>query len=297
MTLTTLSVPDSWLPPAFTRRRVETNGTTLSVAVGGQDRPGPAVVLLHGWPQTGRAWQAVMTRLVERHPVIVPDLRGAGGSERPPDGYRKTNQARDMRGVLAALGRPGPAVVVGHDIGGMVALAWAAEFPDDVAALVTLDVLFPGLGLEAAMDVANGGMWHFGFFMQPGIPEMLFDTHELEFFTASFRALSNPGTFSDGDLAWYADAYRGRDRLRGGFSQYHDLLADGRDNRELLAGRPLAMPVLAIGGRDRTGTAVAAALRPHATRLTEVIAPTGHFIAEEAPDWFVRTLEDFLVST
>lgn len=296
MTTTTPDL-DGWLPPAFTRQRVDTNGTTLSVAVGPLDRPGPAVVLLHGWPQTGRAWRAVMAQLAERHPVIVPDLRGAGGSDRPVDGYLKTNQARDLRGLLAALGRTGPAIVVGHDIGGMVALAWAAEFPEDVAALVTLDVLFPGLGLEEAMDVANGGMWHFGFFMQPGIPEMLFDSHELEFFTATFRAISNPGTFSDDDLAYYADAYRGRDRLRGGFSQYHDLLADGRDNRQLLAGRPLAMPVLAVGGKDRTGDAVAAGLRPYTTRLTEAIAPTGHFVAEEAPDWFVRTLKDFLAST
>jgi pimeloyl-ACP methyl ester carboxylesterase len=280
-----------WLPAGFTVDRVATNGTTLAVAVGGH---GPTLVLLHGWPQTGRAWRHVMPALAERYTVVVPDVRGAGASDRPDDGYRKTNQARDLRGVLAALGLAGPAVVVGHDIGGMIALAWAAEFPDDVAALVTLDVIFPGLGLEETMDVAHGGMWHFGFFMQPGIPEMLFDGHELEFFTLTFRAISNPGTFSDDDLAVYARSYRGRDRLRGGFSQYHDLLDDGRDNRALLAGRPLPMPVLAVGGADRTGDTVAAELRPHAPHLTSLVAPTGHFVAEEAPDWFLGALTDFL---
>jgi pimeloyl-ACP methyl ester carboxylesterase len=285
---------DAWLPVGFTVSTVATNGTTLSVAVGGR---GPTLVLLHGWPQTRRTWRHVMPTLAERHTVVVPDLRGAGLSKRPLDGYRKTNQARDVRGVLEALRLAGPAVVIGHDIGGMIALAWAAEFPDDVAALVTLDVLFPGLGLEEAMDVANGGMWHFGFFMQQHIPEMLFDGHELEFFTATFRAISNPGTFTDDDLQFYADAYRGRDRLRGGFSQYHDLLQDGRDNRALLARGPLSMPVLAVGGADRTGDHVGAALRPHAHDLVEAVAPTGHFIAEEAPDWFLTALEDFLTRT
>jgi pimeloyl-ACP methyl ester carboxylesterase len=282
---------EDWLPPAFAVSAVATNGTTLSVAVGGT---GPTLVLLHGWPQTRRAWRLVMARLAEHHTVVVPDLRGTGASARPAGGYRKTNQARDLRGVLEALDLRGPAVVVGHDIGGMVALAWAAEFPDDVAALVTLDVLFPGLGLEEAMDVAHGGMWHFGFFMQPGIPEMLFDGHELEFFTTTFRALANPGTFTDGDLEYYARAYRGRDRLRGGFSQYHDLLADGRDNRALLARGPLTMPVLAVGGAARTADAVATELRPWTTDLTARIAPTGHFVAEEAPEWFLETLADFL---
>ncbi|NMO88415.1 alpha/beta fold hydrolase [Actinomycetospora sp. TBRC 11914] len=291
MTTTETAEFHDWLPGSFTLHRVATHGTTLAVAVGGH---GPTLVLLHGWPQTGRAWRRVLPALAEHHTLVVPDLRGAGDSDLPDDGYRKTEQVRDLRGVLEALGLTGPSVVVGHDIGGMIALAWAAEFPDEVAALVVLDVVFPGLGLEEAMDVARGGMWHFGFFMQPGVPEMLFDGHELEFFTDSFTALSNPGTFTDADLAWYARAYRGRERLRAGFAQYRDLLADGADNRSLLAGRPLAMPVLAVGGGGRMGHAVADALRAHAPRLTDVVAPTGHFVAEEEPDWFVATLTGFL---
>ena len=280
-----------WLPAGFTVHEVDTNGTTISAAAGGS---GPTMVLLHGWPQTGRVWRHVMSRLAEHYTVVVPDLRGAGASARPQDGYRKTNQAQDMRGVLRDLGLSGPSIVVGHDIGAMVAFAWAAAHPDEVAALVTIDVIFPGLGLEESMDVANGGMWHFGFFLQPHIPEMLFDGHELEFFTTTFTALSNPGTFTDEDLAFYARAYQGRDRLRGGFSQYHDLLEDGRENRALLQSHPLTMPVLAIGGGDRTGSTVADALRPHAPRLTGLVAPTGHFVVEEDPAWFLDALTGFL---
>jgi len=280
-----------WLPAGFTVHEVDTNGTTISAAAGGS---GPTMVLLHGWPQTGRVWRHVMSRLAEHYTVVVPDLRGAGASARPQDGYRKTNQAQDMRGVLRDLGLSGPSIVVGHDIGAMVAFAWAAAHPDEVAALVTIDVIFPGLGLEESMDVANGGMWHFGFFLQPHIPEMLFDGHELEFFTTTFTALSNPGTFTAEDLAFYARAYQGRDRLRGGFSQYHDLLEDGRENRALLQSHPLTMPVLAIGGGDRTGSTVADALRPHAPRLTGLVALTGHFVVEEDPAWFLDALTAFL---
>lgn len=296
MTTTEPLLDDTWVPEGFARRRIDTNGTTLSVLIGGPagEVDGPPIVLLHGWPQTGRAWRHVMTPLAEHRVVVVPDLRGAGDSDRPLEGYRKTDQADDLRGVLAALGVAGPVVVVGHDIGGMVALAWAARYPDDVAALVTLDVLLPGLGLEEAMDVARGGMWHFGLFMQRGVPEMFLDGHEQEFFSSSFTAISNPGTFTEDDLAYYVTAYRGRDRLRGGFSQYHDLLDDGRDNRALLAERPLTMPVLTVGGGARTGDAAGVALRPHATRLTSLVAPTGHFVAEEDPAWFLRVLEDFL---
>jgi pimeloyl-ACP methyl ester carboxylesterase len=116
-----------------------------------------------------------------------------------------------MRGLLEGLGLAGPAVVIGHDIGAMLALGWAAAHPADVTALVLLEAVLPGLGLEEIMNVAEGGMWPFGFFMTPDIPEMLFDGHELEFFTATFRALGTPGTFSDEDLATYAEAYRGRD--------------------------------------------------------------------------------------
>lgn len=280
----------AWLPDGFAIHTIATNGTRLSVAIGGG---GPVLVLLHGWPQTSRAWARVMPALVEQYTVVVPDLRGTGASDRPDGGYAKTNQAEDLRGVLAALGLTGPVAVAGHDIGSMVALAWAAAHPEDVSHLVLVDSLLPGLGLEEAMNVAEGGMWHFGFFMTPGIPEMLFDGHELEFFTATFTALSNPGTFSPEDLAAYARAYTGRERLRGGFEHYRTLLDDGRENRALLAERKLPMPVLAIG-TAHNGTAPAQALAPHADDVTPATAPTGHFVAEEDPAWFTKTLTDFL---
>ncbi|MCX4459219.1 alpha/beta hydrolase [Streptomyces sp. NBC_01340] len=90
--------------------------------------------------------------------MVVPDLRGTGASDRPETGYTKTNEARDMRGILKELDLPGPVAVAGHDIGAMVALAWAAAHPDDIDRLILVDALLPGLGLEEAMNVAEGGM-------------------------------------------------------------------------------------------------------------------------------------------
>ncbi|MGW5047585.1 alpha/beta fold hydrolase [Streptomyces griseoluteus] len=279
-----------WLPNGFTVQQTDTNHTRLSVAVGGS---GPVLVLLHGWPQTSRAWARVMPELARNHTVVAPDLRGTGDSDRPEHGYAKTNQADDIRGILTALNLTGPVAVAGHDIGSMVAFAWAAAHPEDVSHLILVDSLLPGLGLEKAMNVAEGGMWHFGFFMSPHIPEMLFDGHELEFFTATFTAMSNPGTFSDHDLAAYAQAYTGRERLRGGFEHYRTLLADGRENLALLAERKLPMPVLAIGSTE-SGTTTAQALALHADNVRGAVAPTGHFVAEEDPDWFTKTVTDFV---
>ena len=284
----------AWPPQGFAVRAVDVDGVRLSAAVGGA---GPLIVLLHGWPQTGRAWAKVMPALAEHHTVVVPDLRGTGASERPADGYGKADQADGLRALVTALGLAGPAIVVGHDIGSMIAFAWALHRPDDVAAVVLLDSYLPGVDLEESMNVVTGGSWHFGFFMAPAIPEMLMDGHELEFVRATFGARSTPSTFTDEDLAYYADAYRGRDRLRGGFEHYRTLLDDGRANRTALETRRLTMPVLSIGGRDSVGTQTTDALRPHADNLTGLVAPTGHFVAEEAPEWFLRTLDSFLAGT
>ncbi|WP_328457234.1 MULTISPECIES: alpha/beta fold hydrolase [unclassified Amycolatopsis] len=278
-----------WLPDGFAVRTADTNGVRLSAAVGGR---GPLLVLLHGWPQTGRAWARVMPALAEHHTVVVPDLRGTGASERPADGYSKVNQADDMRGLLTALGLSGPVVVAGHDIGSMIAFAWALHRPADVAAVVLLDAFLPGVDLEESMNVVTGGSWHFGFFMAPEFPEMLLDGHEREFIEATFTARSTPSTFTAEELSFYARSYGGRDRLRGGFEHYRTLLKDGEENRKALAEGGLSVPVLSIGGRDSVGGQTTGALRPHATDLTGLIAPTGHFVAEEAPEWFVRTLAE-----
>ena len=279
----------AWLPPGFVVKQIQANGTGLSVAVGGD---GPPIVLLHGWPQTSYAWRRVMAALAVDHAVVVPDLRGAGQSERPESGYAKSSQAVELREMLHQLHLSVPAVVVGHDIGAMVAFGWAVMFPEDVSALVLLDALLPGVDLEDHMNAATGGQWHFGFFMTPDIPEMLFDGHEDEFIATMFPRMGGTDVFSDEDLAHYADAYRGRDRLRGGFEQYRALLTDGAEIRSTLARRKPSMPVLdVVAGQD---TDTWQRLHGHVDDLTVSSAPTGHFIAEENPQWFLDELRTFL---
>jgi pimeloyl-ACP methyl ester carboxylesterase len=110
----------SWVPAGFTQCDIDANGTRLSCALGGSGTP---MILIHGWPQTGRAWRLVMQALARNHTVVVPDLRGTGASERPVGGYKKIDQAEDMRALLNGLRREAPSIVVGHDIGVIIAYA------------------------------------------------------------------------------------------------------------------------------------------------------------------------------
>jgi pimeloyl-ACP methyl ester carboxylesterase len=176
----------------------------------------------------------------------------------------------------------------------MIALAWAASRPAEVRTLTVLDAVFPGVNLEEVIATSNGRMWHFDFFAAPfPYPEMLFDGHVEEFFTKALGALSNEGTFSPDDMAYYAHAYSGRERLRGGFEHYRALRQDAADFRGLLESSRLHMPLLAIGGRHM-GESVAAALRPYAYRVISGTAPTGHFVPEEDPVWLVEELRKLL---
>lgn len=291
-TSTTTQLPTDWVPDGYTEKRLTVDDKEYFTVVGGS---GPTVVLLHGWPQTSRVWRHVMPELARTHTVVVPDLLGAGNTEITEDGYGKVDQARDLGDLLERLGLPRKAHVVGHDIGAMVAFAWAASRPTEVESLTVIDVTLPGIDLEDIVANSDGAMWHFNFFAAPfPFPELLFDGHQDEFFTMTFNALSNPGTFSEEDLAYYVAAYEGRDRLRGGFEQYRAFKADGAEFRKLVDASSLQMPVLAIGGGDRMGESVASALAPHADNLIGRVAPTGHFVAEEDPAWLLDALRKVL---
>ncbi|WP_193507827.1 alpha/beta fold hydrolase, partial [Streptomyces coeruleorubidus] len=187
--------------------------------------------------------------------------------------------------------------VVGHDIGGMVAFAYARRHPEEVEHLVLVELAVPGFGLEQAMDVASGGLFHFGLFMTEKLPELLIEGRESEFITWWFDWLSAvPGTFPQEEVATVASSYRGYEALRAGFAHYRTLLEDGRVNRAWHeAGGILPMPVLAVGGEHSTGARLADSLDTVATRLNgAVITGGGHFVPEERPDAFAHELLPFL---
>lgn len=279
--------------PASTSYAV--NGTRIHVTELGA---GPPLVLLHGWPETSATWRPVLDPLSRAgYRVIAPDLRGLGASRRETAGYEKENQAEDLARLLDALGCDSPVVLVGHDIGGMVAFAFARLYPHRVAHLALAELALPGMGLEEAMDVASGGRWHFGFFMTPEVPELLIEGKEEAFFGWWFRALGHdPAAWQADRIATFVRAYHGADALRAGFAHYRTLLDDGIANRAWVdAGGTLPMPVLALGGEYGAGDRLGRALQPVCPRLSSVVLPgSGHFLSEERPADLVGQLFAFL---
>jgi pimeloyl-ACP methyl ester carboxylesterase len=288
-------VQDHELPEGFTRHQVTVNGTGLHAVTGGAGEP---VLLLHGWPQTWRAWRHLMRPLADQgYTVIVPDLRGTGHSARAESGYTKDNQAEDMRQLLVRLGVGGPVRLIGHDIGGMVAFSYARLYPEQVHRLALIDLLVPGFGLEKAMDPATGGSFHFGLFMAREVPELLFQSNERAFFHWWFPRLSaTPGVFTPEEIDATTASYRGHDALRSGFEHYRTLREDAETNRAWAdSGHRLGVPLLAVGGQHNAGARLAGSLRPVAPDLrAAVIEGSGHFVPDERPDALLDVLTPFL---
>jgi len=282
--------------PAGSRRETHTvDGARITTLVSGE---GPPLVLLHGWPQTSRAWHRVVPALAAAgYTVIAPDLPGLGESDALPGGYAKDAVVEALRTVVRGVVGAAALRVVGHDIGGMVALAWARSHPEEVVRLAVVDTALPGLGLEEVMNVARGGRWHHGFFMTPEVPAMLVAGTEDEFFGWWFtRLAANHEAFPPTEVAATTATYRGRSALDRSFGHYRALLEDGRVNAAWLeSGGQLPMPVAAVGGELSLGERVAHDLKPAAPDLRPIVVDgAGHFVAEEQPGRFVEHLLPFL---
>ncbi|MED4287138.1 alpha/beta hydrolase [Priestia megaterium] len=267
------------------------NDIKLHYVIAGSGDP---LVLLHGWPQTWYAWKHVIPALAEHYTVIAPDLRGFGDSDKPAGGFDKKTLADDIYKLVHKLGFE-QIYLVGHDIGGMVAYAYAAEHPEDVRKLVLMDLLLPGVGLEEVMDVSKGGYWHFGWHMVRDLPEALISGRERIYLSHFFRELSyNPNAISDEDIDEYVRCYSSPGALRCGFETYRTLLADGEQNKKY-ATQKLQMPVQAYGGQNSAGDMLYQSLLTVADNVSsKVIEGCGHYIPEERPDVFVQELITFL---
>ena len=277
-------------PAAFTARDIPANGTTIHVRSAGT---GPAVVLLHGYGETGDMWIPLAGALAKDHLVIVPDLRGLGLSAKPAGGFDKKTQAADVAAVMDALGAA-KADVVAHDIGNMVAFQVAARYPQRVRRLVVIDAPVPGVGpwdeiLKAPL------LWHFRF----GGPDMerLVAGREriyLDRFWNEFSA--SPDRFSEAARVHYAALYALPGAMHSGFAQFAAFDQDVIDNRAFLAGGGrLKMPVLAVGGQKSFGPMMATVMRAAADDVTEAQVPdSGHWIMEENPAATTKMVMDFL---
>jgi pimeloyl-ACP methyl ester carboxylesterase len=276
--------------PGFTVRDVATNGTTIHVRSGGT---GPAVVLLHGYGESGDMWGPLAIDLAKDHTVVVPDLRGLGLSAKPAGGFDKKTQAGDVAGVMDALG-VARADVVAHDIGNMVAFQFAAQHPERVRRLVMIDAPVPGVGPWDEI-LKNPLLWHFRF----GGPDMerLVAGREriyLDRFWNEFSA--SPARFSEASRQHYAALYALPGAMHSGFAQFAAFDQDAADNRAFLAHDRLKMPILAVGGEKSFGPMMATVMRAAGDDVTGGIVPdSGHWIMEEKPSATITLVRGFLV--
>ena len=277
-------------PSSFKTESVQADGVTLHVRVGGN---GPAVVLIHGFGDTGDMWSPLAAALAKDHRVVVPDLRGMGLSSKPEGGYEKKTQAADIRAVLDKLGID-KADIVGHDIGTMVAYAYAARYPDKTTKLVVMDAPVPGVPPWEQI-VRSPALWHFDFGGKDAL--RLVKGREriyLDRFWNEFAA--DPTKIDEGTRASYAKLYARPGAMKAAFAQFLSIRKDAEDNAESVKTR-LTMPVLAIGGEKSFGANEAVVMRNAATQVTELVIPgAGHWLMEEATETTVKAVQEFLAS-
>jgi pimeloyl-ACP methyl ester carboxylesterase len=248
-------------------------------------------VLLHGYAETSDSWAPLAVELVKNYTVVVPDLRGIGRSSRPDGGYDKKTQAADMRAVVTALGHD-KAAVVSHDIGIMVAYAYAGRYPDKVERLVVMDAPLPGI---APWDeiVRNPALWHFSFHGPDA--ERLVAGRERIYLDRIWNDFSGDPTKPDEDTReYYAAQYAQPGAMRAGFAQFTAFAQDAEDNK-IFQKTKLTMPVLAVGGEKSFGATEAAVMRNVAENVREAVVPgSGHWLMEESPTVTVGLIRDFL---
>jgi pimeloyl-ACP methyl ester carboxylesterase len=257
------------------------------------------IVLLHGFPQTWWEWRGVIPGMVKAgFRVVAPDYRGAGHSFRPQDGYDKRTMAIDIQKLLRDhLGINGPVVMAGHDIGLMVAYAYAQAYRDEVSHLVVVDAPLPGTVVFDGLR-SDPRVWHFAFHGVRDLPEMLVAGRERQYLQSFFNyRIFNVAAISEADLDLYTSAYAALGAMRAGFELYRAFDQDIIDNREALQRNgKLTIPVLAVGGATSTsGPVVEAMMREVADDVRGLRIPgTAHWIPEENPADFLSGLLSFL---
>ena len=277
-------------PASFRMLDVQTEGATIHVRTGGH---GPAVVLIHGMGDTGDMWAPLAADLARDHTVVVPDLRGMGLSSHPEGGYDKRTQAADIRSVLTQLGLD-RAAIVGHDIGTMVAYAYAARYPDKTEKLVVMDAPVPGIPPWDQI-VRNPLLWHFDF----GGPDMerLVAGREriyLDRFWNEFAG--DPAKIDEATREHYAELYALPGAMHSVFAQFRSIRQDAVDNAASIATK-LTMPVLAVGGEKSFGANEAVVMRNAAVDVTGLVIPNaGHWLMEEQPAATIAAVRAFLSS-
>src|SRR4030081_939260 len=270
-------------------RSAEAEGVKLHYLTAGQ---GPAVILLHGYTQTSRMWKPVIPLLAKKFTVIAPDLPGIGDSAIPENGLDMKTSAIRIHALARSLGVE-KARVVGHDIGLMVAYAYAAQFPAEIEKLVVMDAFLPGVaGWEAVYN--NPAIWHFRF--NGPTPEQLVQGRERIYFEHFWNNFAADKTRSipEADRKAYATAYARPGRMRAGWAYFVSFQQAAKDFAQLSQTK-LTMPVLMIGGEKALGDVLGRQMKLVASDVTVVVLKdTGHWVLEENPKGTTEALMKFL---
>jgi pimeloyl-ACP methyl ester carboxylesterase len=275
-------------PASFRIESIAVNGVTLHVRVGGK---GPAVVLVHGFADTGDMWAPLATALYKDHTVIVPDLRGMGLSSQPAGGYDKKTQGVDLAMMMDKLNIR-KADLVTHDIGNMVGYALAAQYPDRITKWVVIDAPLPGIGPWEEL-LKSPMLWHFNF-RGPDV-DRLVKGRERIYLDRFYNELSaNPKAIDEATREHYAKLYARPGNMHYAFEQFAAFSQDAKDNKSF-AEKKLTMPILALGAEKSFGDQQAAILREVGTNVEGgIITGSGHWIMEEQPAQTVSKVRAFL---
>lgn len=267
------------------------NGVTLHYLQAGEGDTSP-VVMLHGYAETSHMWRPLMPKLADRHVVIAPDLRGAGASSKPDGGYDKKTLAQDIHALVASLGYR-KVKIVGHDIGLMVAYAYAAQYPDEVESIVLMDAFIPGVGDWTKVWLLRD-LWHFHFYGET--PLKLVDGRERTYFEHFWNDFAADRTRSipEADRQFYAKEYARPGGMRAGFEYFRNFEQDAKDFAGF-AQTKLTMPMLVLSGEKAGGQFLIDQGRMVDDNVEGVIIQgSGHWLMEEAPGQTIPALVAFL---
>jgi pimeloyl-ACP methyl ester carboxylesterase len=270
-------------------RFANVNSVRLHYLVAGKGDP---VVLLHGYAETSHMWRPLMAELANNHTAIAPDLRGAGQSSTPADGYTKAAMARDIHALVRKLGCE-RIRIVGHDIGLMVAYAYAAQYPSEVDRIALMDAFLPGVGNWRDVWLMRD-LWHFHFYGKT--PLALVHGRERIYFEHFWNdfAADSAHSVPERDRRIYAKAYARPGGMRAGFEYFRAFEKDAKDFA-LFAQTPLSMPMLVLTGEKASGDFLIQQGRLVATNVEGVVVrKSGHWLMEEAPDQVIPKLVEFL---
>lgn len=274
-------------PTNFKSMIANVDGIHIHYVIGGK---GEALLLIHGFGQNWYMWNRLLPALAEHFTVIAPDLPGVGESDKPDSGYTKKELARDLHSLMRQLGF-NKASVVGHDIGLMVAYAYAAQFGDEVKKVALLDALLPGV--EPVWSMVRGQAWWFGFFGWPASAELVTGRERL-FLTNFWPVVGNKESFSPAETEEFIRAYSTPRSTYGAFHWFAAFPQDALDNQRFMQHK-LKMPLLAMGS-EYQGTFLPDHCKLVAENVTgSIIKGAGHWIVQENTEQVSHDLLAFLL--